>query len=338
MQLLSRFARDVRGATVMIFGLSLVPVMGFAGVAVDYSRATNTRAAMQKAADAAALKMLIADYQGHAIDLRATFLANLATSVPVEDLEVSGQWIGPGRYRVASGGLVRATVGAVLFPSMDVGVVAVAEGKRAANRTKIERTNLSPEAADYNEISVYCYDAVRNARLGPLESEFSDKRLPFVKIADNSPEGVRAPKQEFDIICGSGEQMSFYFKNVRLARTNPELRRTGETWHHYSDTTLAANGALQYNFQYRDMLETVLCNTREECVPKSEGGILPDGQQRNRLPAVNRDRCEPGKFIAFGMEDRPPYIGWSDQDYDDIRMVINCPTESEMPFSVRLYS
>jgi len=336
MQFLKRFRKDERGATALIFGLTLVPLMGFAGAAVDYSRASSSRAAMQKAADAAAMQMVIADYKGRTIDLTQTFLANLATNVPVEDVEISGQWLGPGLYRVDSAGLMPTTLASVFIPKMDVGVIAVAEGRYTTNRTVIERTNLSPEAADYNEIQAYCYNEARNERLGPLESEFSDKRLPFVTIADNSPEGFRKPPQEFDILCGNGEQMSFYFKNVRLARNNPELRRTGETWHHYSDTTIGLNGELQYNFHHRELLETILCGARSECTTQSEGGILPNGEQRGRTPAVNRERCEPGKFLFFGFEDRPPFAGGSDRDYDDIRIVINCPTQNEQPFFVRL--
>ncbi|HSP24406.1 MAG TPA: pilus assembly protein TadG-related protein [Saliniramus sp.] len=336
MQFLNRFQKDQRGATAVIFGLTLLPIMGFAGAAVDYSRASASRAAMQKAADAAAMQMVIADYKGHQIDLKQTFLANLEENVPVEGVEVTGQWLGPGLYRVDSAGLMPTTLASVFIPKMDVGVIAVAEGRYTTNRTVIERTNLSPEAADYNEIQVYCFNEARNERLGPLESEFSDKRLPFVKIADNSREGVRAPREEFDILCGNGEQMSLYFKNVRLARNNPDLRRTGETWHHYSDTTVGLNGELKYNFHHRDLVETIMCDTRAACRPQNEGGILPNGEQRNRTPAVNREKCEPGKFLAFGMEDRPPHAGGSDRDYDDIRMVINCPTQNEQPFFVRL--
>ena len=47
--------RDERGNTAVLFALALIPMMGFVGAAVDYSRATNFRAKMNQAADAAAL-------------------------------------------------------------------------------------------------------------------------------------------------------------------------------------------------------------------------------------------------------------------------------------------
>ncbi|OJV04463.1 MAG: hypothetical protein BGO20_19875 [Bosea sp. 67-29] len=52
---LNRFRRDRSGNVMMIFGLALVPLMGVVGVAVDYSRASNARQALNAAIDSAAL-------------------------------------------------------------------------------------------------------------------------------------------------------------------------------------------------------------------------------------------------------------------------------------------
>jgi hypothetical protein len=30
--------------------------------------------------------------------------------------------------------------------------------------------------------------------------------------------------------------------------------------------------------------------------------------------------------MYYGWEDRPPYYGWTDRDYDDIRVIVECPT------------
>ena len=56
--MLKRFIADRRGTTAMLFGLALLPVMGFAGAAVDYGRASNGRAHLQKAIDATALALV----------------------------------------------------------------------------------------------------------------------------------------------------------------------------------------------------------------------------------------------------------------------------------------
>lgn len=52
---LSRFARDTDGSVLPMFALVIVPILGFMGAAVDYSRANNIRSQMQAAVDATAL-------------------------------------------------------------------------------------------------------------------------------------------------------------------------------------------------------------------------------------------------------------------------------------------
>ncbi len=50
-----RFGADQRGNIAMMFGLALVPLLGVMGVAIDYSRASNARQALNSAIDSAAL-------------------------------------------------------------------------------------------------------------------------------------------------------------------------------------------------------------------------------------------------------------------------------------------
>lgn len=53
--LLPGFARDERGNIAVMFAIAILPVLGLVGAAVDYSRATNARTAMQAALDSTAL-------------------------------------------------------------------------------------------------------------------------------------------------------------------------------------------------------------------------------------------------------------------------------------------
>lgn len=50
-----RFGRDDRGNFAIIFGLTLIPIMGLIGAAVDYTVAARTRAQLQEAMDGAAI-------------------------------------------------------------------------------------------------------------------------------------------------------------------------------------------------------------------------------------------------------------------------------------------
>ena len=48
---LRRFGPDERGNIAVIFAIVLVPVLSFVGAAIDYSRASRARTAMQGALD-----------------------------------------------------------------------------------------------------------------------------------------------------------------------------------------------------------------------------------------------------------------------------------------------
>jgi Flp pilus assembly protein TadG len=57
MSVLKRFLQDTRGGITPMFALAIIPVMGFTGAAIDYSRANSVRSAMQAAADSTALML-----------------------------------------------------------------------------------------------------------------------------------------------------------------------------------------------------------------------------------------------------------------------------------------
>lgn len=55
MSLLARFRKDKSGNVAILFGLAIIPVLGVAGVALDYARASAARAELTNAIDSAAL-------------------------------------------------------------------------------------------------------------------------------------------------------------------------------------------------------------------------------------------------------------------------------------------
>ena len=58
MGLFRRFKEDQKGATAMIFGAAMLPLMGMVGVAVEFTRATMERSKMQNAVDQAAIAIV----------------------------------------------------------------------------------------------------------------------------------------------------------------------------------------------------------------------------------------------------------------------------------------
>lgn len=58
MGVFGRFKSDRRGSVGMIFGFAAIPLIGFAGAAVDYSRAAFEKSKLQRATDAAVLMLV----------------------------------------------------------------------------------------------------------------------------------------------------------------------------------------------------------------------------------------------------------------------------------------
>ncbi|MGJ3263606.1 MAG: TadE/TadG family type IV pilus assembly protein [Salinarimonas sp.] len=337
MDLINRFIADRRGATAVAFALTIVPLIAVAGAAVDYARATSVKADLQRAADATALHLAKESLEGRRHDAQAVFVAALVgTGVDVTGILATASIVGTHRVQVDASAVVPMTLASFLQPRVDVGVTATAAATQRMTPFQIERANLSVEAADYNELRAYCYHERRNERLGVIHSESGLREDGFLKIADNTDQGVAAAPETLTVECGPGEALSYHLINIRHARTSAAARRTNERWDHYTDTTMRG-GVAQYNTEYRDLIETIRCRTAEECDPAHPDSIVPGNAQRGRTPAVNTQRCEPGEYMYFGWEDRPPHIGqWTDQDYDDIRVVMRCGGDVLGPISVAL--
>jgi hypothetical protein len=340
MQKLKAFITNKSGTTAVIFGLAIIPIFGSVGVAVDYSRAHNTRAALQKAADATALQVVTAKLKGRTVDFQDLFNTNFTRQFTGDAPRLTGTWELPNeRFRVTADIFVPTTIAGLFMPQMTVSVAATAVTNRAVNEAKIEGYNLSPEAADYNELFGYCYRPLTGERLGPLDPK-TGERLPFLKIADNSDDGVAALPKNLVLTCDDNENQSLQLRNVREARTEPAKRLTNPTYNYYTDTTMETSGPEAgipaYNTNPPSILESILCANLAECKPRADGGILPNNHEVDRTPAVNKKACSKGSLVYFGWEDRPPGAGWTDRDYDDIRLVMTCPDRSAKNGIVRL--
>lgn len=341
MSLITRTARDERGGVAIIFGLAVIPIFAFAGFAMDFSRATDVRAAMQNAADSTALQAVMARQEGRQFDIQQAFMGNFHHRAELEGISVSAEWIGINRVRVTSDAVLPMTIGAVLRQNMDVGVTAIAEGRVETRATENIFEVLNSDAADFNELLAYCYDPVADERLGPVDPDpyAREERMDFVKVADNDRLGGFDPVETIDIDCAPHEEVSYMMRNTRGANRNPGLRdsASARVYEFYSDTTRDEDDPEVFNFNFEvDILETILCRTRDECRVESEGGIIPDIRGRNRNPAREEQACREGSYLFIGLEDRPPEWESSDRDYDDLRFMISCPSREERRGTVRL--
>lgn len=322
-----RFWTCRSGNFAMMFAISIVPVLGATGMAIDYTRAVNVRSYIQSQVDGAALSGVQlgpdGNYEAYVQHVRTAVVERYGAGAWIEALQVQGQWVGTTDFVVSARGNVPVTILAAVpgFPDR-VDVDAAATARIAEPRYVYKPptvAELDPEAGDYNRIYVYCFDPSMS------NDPETNGRTQMTAISDNG-----GSRYEYEMPqCGAGQMMSYRLVNVRDART--DNRRwddpSAERYEYFTDTVMN-QGAEQYDLAGWDILETVLCNTEAECRPRSQGGIIPEG--KDRIPQRAKGACEPGKYMYYGWEDRPPGSGWTDRDYDDIRIIIACPEVEEV--------
>ena len=334
-----RHARRFRGCEdgniFILFALSLPVLLGAAGAMIDYGNAIRIRNAEASVADSTALLVANAETPAAALEAfrlaNAQLVRNLGDQSSSGGYRINGAWIDGSNYRVTVSTTMK-TMFVHLLPGMakEMQVDAVTTVNRVAPKYQTAPptfTQLSPDAADYNRIYVYCYSSDPKRQREPDLG-----RRGLTPIADNA--GTRYDMSSAPT-CEEGEAPSFLLRNVRDKRTSPSnWNDTGrQTYNYYTDTKID-NSTLVHTIQMKGsnmgtgevidvvkypILETIICNTQRECTPRSAGGIIAD--RTNATASVATGSCEKGKFMYYGWEDRPG----GDRDYNDIRLVVNCP-------------
>ncbi|WP_421950187.1 TadE/TadG family type IV pilus assembly protein [Pelagibacterium sp.] len=135
--------------------------------------------------------------------------------------------------------------------------------------------------------------------------------------------------------CPQGSFLSIRLENVRNSRTSPQRWDAGGSrYNYYTESEWIPGSPEKYHGleapsgQKVTILETILCDTLEECRrTPAQGGKIPPNNSTNRTPQQATEECGEDKFMYYGWEDRPPEIAGSDRDYDDIRIVMACPEQ-----------
>lgn len=374
---LSAMRGDRRGAVVYLVALAMPMILGGMAFAVDMSVNRLVHNRLQGAADAAALAALsavVAGEDGPAAALAAA-AANLpgdyGAAMTAADVTL-------GRYDLANGfvpGGASGEINAVqvtavrnddrgnavpqIFAGLfgvgrpDIGVTAIAARPSNVFYQPPESLNLDSEAGDFNELYAYCYDPNGGGSR-------ASRRSQMVLIANNMPAGQNivqisgnrisanpAAEPVWPNCSAEGQTLSFRLRNIRHVKSHPVLwsnqnaqiegrRPRRPEFNHFTDTEIE-NGVESFNFE-PPLVETVLCDTRDECDPTKPGNIIPKG--RNRFPQMATQGCRPGKFMYFGWEDRPSGLSgarsswldpaWTDTDFDDIAIVMRCPASGRL--------
>lgn len=334
------FERSESGNIVVMFALFLPVLFGIGGMTIDYGNAIRIRTAESAVADATALLVANADSVTAATEAfslaNAQLIATLGDQSSTGGFKINGSWVDGSNYRVTVS-MTMQTFLIHLLPGMpkEIVVSTATTVNRVApvyETTTPTLSQLSPEAADYNRVYMYCYSS------DPQRQKEADAgRRGLTPIADNA-----SPSSSYDMTkvptCGQNETVSYMLRNVRDARTTPsKWNNTGsDTYNYYTDTVIDTGTRVQtFNMKGVNvgtnasvdvvrypMLETIICDSLKDCSSKSTGGIIPD-RKTGRSPAVAKGSCEEGKYMYYGWEDRPG----GDQDYDDIRLVVSCPKQ-----------
>lgn len=322
----SRLLKSRSGNFAIITALAAIPIFGAAGLAVDYMSASRVRSMMQNDADRIALALAAGGQEAtdgaFLSDAVAAFPDQVKAYANVAAAELSGRWLTENDIEITVSSTMPTILAGLLSSSaMNVSTRAIARYNGPSLSYKFPKVaQLDPEAHDYNQISVYCFDVTqkdnRAANYGRSEP---------IPIADNAGGVYDYPDDTID--CAPGQVLSTKLWNVRNGRINNT--RKGEQYEHYSDTQLSGQEDVEsYDFGGKALVESLVCDTFEDCVGKSKGGIIPEG--KNRVPVITDKGCTEGKYRYYGYEDRPPKNkGGSDRDYDDIRIIIDCPVKIE---------
>ena len=235
-------ARCESGNVVVIFALSLPLLLGAGGLAIDYGNAVRIRAVEASVADATALLVANADTVAAASEglrLASTQLTSrLGTANSINGYQVNGSWIDGANYRVTISTTFRTSL-LHLLPGMprQITVGTATTVNRVApvyQTTAPSVSQLSPDAADYNRIYIYCYSS------DPARQSSADKgRTIPVPIADNATPPSDYSKYKTPI-CGANEAPSYMLRNVRNGRSNKSTwdDPNQEVYQYYTDTTI----------------------------------------------------------------------------------------------------
>jgi Flp pilus assembly protein TadG len=360
-QATTELARSKSGAIAMIVAVAVPALVGAAALSVDMASYRYVENRMQNAADAAALAGLAkidkpaevpAEVTSYARNNVPSTFGSMTTTAdvtvgvwdPITRVFTPGTNPDTNAVRVravrsaARGNAVPTILMQMFGTSPNLSAEAVAARQLVVQYEPPVSTNLSNEAHDFNELYAYCYNASGGGTV-------ASRRTQMTLISNNYRSNRNVITDSGGFInavpanplvwpeCAAGESLSFRLRNLRSAKNEWENGRrpatnTIVTYNHFTDTRISLGVEYFDGLNAVTILETVRCDTEAACTPGGRGSIIQTG--RNRTPAVSTVACEPGKYKYFGWEDRPPELGGSDRDYDDIRILMKCPRQGRL--------
>ncbi len=366
------------GGTALIFALSTPVMVGSVAFGIDLAMARITSNRMQISVDGAALAgadqiekggNVVGAAVGHIEDNLPPGYDNMTKTTDITLGVYDGTTFVPGsgstvnavrvrgvRSSERGNPVVQALSQMLGVPTPILRVQAIAARPVNVFYQPPESETLDPEAGDYNEIYAYCFDTKGTGTI-------ASRRTQMLLVANNVAAGTNMVSISGGIITANpvkpapwpkctneGETLSIRMRNIRHAKNYPQLWanpnatinkvKPGRPEFNYYTDTLLNEGVETMDLQGKNVLETVLCDSVAKCTPGTTGSQIPSGKNRASTRKRETKPCEPGRFMYFGFEDRPPgqsgansnwlQPAWTDSDYDDIRIVMRCPASGRL--------
>ena len=152
-KLMAEFRGDQRGNVAVVFGLAAIPILGLAGVALDYTRASHFRSELQSAVDASALAGAI-QISGISTTVDAYMEASLPGGLTPNGVTYTLD-LQPDTVTVSAKATVPTTIAAIFRDEMPVSASATASRGNPVRIVDVSVTNFNSDAWDAN--SIYWY-------------------------------------------------------------------------------------------------------------------------------------------------------------------------------------
>jgi Flp pilus assembly protein TadG len=199
--MLSRFLKDRRGGVAPMFALTLIPIIGFTGAAIDYSRANAIRTKMQAAADATSLAMskLAPTLTQSQLQSQATAYFNaLLGSVDATNVSVTPNFTTAGGSQLTitvSGTMATSFMKAAGYNSLNIGTSSTVKWGNSRLRVALVLDNTGSMADDGK---IGALKTATNNLLNQLKAAATNNGdvyvsiIPFVKDVNVDPSNYNA--------------------------------------------------------------------------------------------------------------------------------------------------
>lgn len=239
-----QFVRASHGNVAVIFSIALVPILGFVGAAIDYSRANKARTAMQTALDSAAL-MVSKDLSSGAITSgqvtakAQAYFASLYTNSDAGGVTVTASYTakdssGSSTVKLNGSGTVPTDFMNLLgFPTLGIGSSSTATwgGTRLRVAMALDVTGSMNDAGKLGAMKTAAKNLIDNLRASAQSTDDVYMSIvPFAHMVNVGTGNRNASWIKWDDWTENEGSCQQYWWDNRSYDTKTDCQNAGRTW------------------------------------------------------------------------------------------------------------